>query len=199
LVLSVALAKRRSENATAEEAEMKTSLIRTIRRSFHSVPIALSFISSACSTTGTAVGELKEPAGKQEAVTLTWKSDATDPDRGIISGVLPNGTHFKGRYFEVVHTASTDTYAPAWEGWSPYWAGWRAPWYPEPLEASDWPAFVRIYTGKVIANLTSDDQATRLRCRFSISDPRAGLVGGGSGDCQLSNGEEIENVVVSSS
>jgi hypothetical protein len=176
--------------------KMSTSFIHTQRAGFLTLPILLGCFAAACSTTGTAVGELKEPAGKEEAVTLTWKSDAVAPDRGKISGVLPNGTHYAGRYFEVVHTASTDTYAPAWEGWSPYWSEWRAPWYPEPLEAYDWPAFVRIYTGKVIANLTSDDHATRLRCRFNINDPRAGLVHGGTGDCQLSNGEEIAKVVV---
>jgi hypothetical protein len=183
---------------------MRTAFMQAKRAGGRALAISLSVSAAACSTTGTAVGELEQPGNPQqasahEAVTLVWKSDAADPDRGVISGVLPNGAHFSGRYFEVVRTASTDTYAPAWEGWSPYWSEWHAPWYSEPLETFDWPAFVRIYTGKVIANLVSDDHSTRLRCRFTISDPRAGLARGGSGDCQLSNGESIQDVVVSSS
>jgi hypothetical protein len=175
---------------------MSTSFIHATRRGWQTLSITFGCLAAACSTTGTAVGELKEPGGGQESVTLVWKSDASDPDRGRISGSLPDGTHFAGRYFEVIHTASTDTYAPAWDGWSPYWSEWAAPWSSEHVEAYDWPAFVRVYTGKVIANLSSDDHAKRLRCRFTIQDPRAGLVGGGSGDCQVSTGEEIAQVVV---
>jgi hypothetical protein len=87
-------------------------------------------------------------------------------------------------------------YAPAWLGWRPYWSGWFPGWYRGPIDDLDWPAFVKIYTGRVIANLKSDDDATRLRCRFRIDDPRAGLVRGGHGDCQLSNGQSIDPVIV---
>jgi hypothetical protein len=176
---------------------MNESSMQAMRAGWQGLSFTLSCLAVACSTSGTAVGELKEPGNQQEPVTLVWKSDATDPDRGHISGNLPDGTHYDGRYYDVIQTASTDTYAPAWDGWSPYWSEWEPPWTSEHLEAWDWPAFVRIYTGKVIANLQSDDHAKRLRCRFTIQDPRAGLVGGGSGDCQLSTGEEIAQVVVS--
>jgi hypothetical protein len=147
----------------------------------------------ACSTTGTAVGRLEQPDNKAEAVTFVWKSDAAYPDRGKISGTLPDGSHYSGRYFEVIETAQADVYAPAWEGWKPYWSGWRTGWYAGPGQELDFRGFVGIYTGRVIANMKSDSDATHLRCRFQINDPRAGLVHGGRGDCQLANGQTIDD------
>jgi hypothetical protein len=63
----------------------------------------------------------------------------------------------------------------------------------------DWHGFARIYTGRVIANLKSDDGQSRMRCRFIASDARAGLSAGASGDCELSSGESIEQVVAAPS
>jgi hypothetical protein len=186
------------DHSTKEKQVMKTLLPKVIRPRVLGLPLASMLAMTACSTTGTAVGKLDEPTGKKEAVTLLWKSDATNPDRGQISGTLPDGTHYSGKYFEVIKTAEADVYRPAWEGWTPYWSGWAYRGYIGPARELDWPTFVEIYTGRVIANMTSDDHQTRLRCRFSIDDPRAGLVGGGSGECQLSNGEAIKHVVVAS-
>jgi hypothetical protein len=161
--------------------------------------LAVTLLCSACSTTGTAVGMLEQPTGKGDDVTLVWKSDAANPDRGTISGTLPDGTHYAGRYFEVLKTAQADVYGPAWVGWRPYWSGWRMGWYSGPVRDLDWPGFVTIYTGRVIANLKSDDDASRLRCRFHLDDARAGLAHGGHGECQLSSGQTIDNVIVASS
>ena len=153
------------------------------------VPLAL----SACATTGTAVGELKTPNGPQQAVTMVWRSDATSPDRGRIAGTLADGVHYSGKYFEVVKTVDEGVYGPAWDGWRTYWADWGTGTHYE----YDWSRFVEVYTGRVIANLRSDDGKVRLRCRFTIQKPLEGLTGGGNGDCQLSNGESIKNVVLS--
>lgn len=179
---------------------MKTPVGKLARGALPALAIAA--FCSACSTTGTAVGRLEQPeqpAGKGNAVTFVWRSDAANPERGTISGTLPDGSHYAGRYFEVVKTADADVYGPAWVGWRPYWPGWRMGWYSGPVRDLDWPGFVTIYTGKVIANMKSDDDASRLRCRFRIDDPRAGLVHGGHGDCQLSNGQTIDHVVVAPS
>lgn len=159
--------------------------------------LALPLAFAACATTGTAVGELRQSAGKETPVAFVWKSDAIAPERGKISGTLPDGSHYSGRYFEVVKTAKADLYLPAWAGWRPYWAGWRTPWF-EPVGELDWNGFVEIYTGRVIANMTSDS-GQHLRCRFKIAKPVAGLKGGGSGDCQLESGETIDHVVLASS
>jgi len=153
--------------------------------------------SAACSTSGTAVGDVKEPWGKLEPVKLVWKSDPTDLQTGVISGALPDGTEYSGRCFEVIDTASGADYAVLWEGWPEHWGEW-----PEDgpvVEISDWPTFVKIYTGRVIASLESSDGTKRLRCRFHLDKPREGLVGGGTGECQASNGETVGHVVLTSS
>jgi hypothetical protein len=177
--------------------EELTMMSRMIRNSLAGLGVlaALPFALGACATTGTASGELKEPTGSQEPVTLSWKSDATDPDRGRIAGTLADGVHYSGKYFEVIKTVDEDVYGPAWDGWRPYWPGWGTPTNYE----YGWRRFLEIYTGRVIANLRSDDGKVRLRCRFTIEKPLEGLKGGGSGDCQLSNGESIKNVDLSAS
>ena len=147
-----------------------------------------------CATTGTATGELKNPATKEEEpVALVWKSEADHPERGEISGTLPSGKHYSGHYFEVMDQADLAIYAPAWEGWDVYWAGW--PWQGSAY-IEDWPGFVRIYSGKVIANMHADSGEGWLRCRFNIDEPTEGLVDGGNGECQLSDGETIQHVVL---
>ena len=160
--------------------------------------LVLPLACAGCATTGTAVGELERPATKgEEAVTMVWKSAASDPDRGTISGTLPDGTHYSGQYFEVIKTAEAALYEPAWEGWARYWPGWEAPWPHHKRSDPDWTGFIEIYTGRVIANMKSDDGQVRVRCRFTISEPREGLKGGGNGSCQMSNGDTIDHVTLS--
>jgi hypothetical protein len=147
---------------------------------------------AGCTTTGEVVGQLQEPNAKQEPVVLRWKSAVDNPLSGSISGTLPNDVHYTGKYFEVVQTTPVDIYAPLWDGWSPYWSAWPAPGY-EGLDELDAQGFMKVYTGKVVANLKSDDASQKLRCRFTLDSPRSGLAGGGTGDCQLSNGERISH------
>ena len=154
--------------------------------------LALPLALAACATTGTAVGELSGPGSQAQPVTLVWKSNASSPEQGSISGTLADGAHYSGRYFEVVKTIDEGVYGPAWVGWSPYWSDWG-------LAASygyDWPRFAEIYTGRVIANLKSDQGNGRVRCRFTLQRPEEGLSGGGSGECQLSSGQSIQHVVL---
>jgi hypothetical protein len=144
-----------------------------------------------CSTTGEMVGQLQEPNAKQEPVVLVWQSSVDTPLTGKISGTLPNNVHYAGKYFEVVQTAPVDIYQPLWDGWAPYWSAWPPPGYAD--DSLDAQGFMRVYTGKVVANLHSDDSNQSLRCRFTLESPRRGLAGGGNGDCQLSNGEKISH------
>ena len=51
--------------------------------------------------------------------------------------------------------------------------------------------FVRENSGRVLANLHSDD-GEYMRCRFTLVSPQRGMAGGGEGRCQLSeSGREI--------
>jgi hypothetical protein len=151
-------------------------------------PLAL----ASCGSKGAAVGALTTPSGESEGtVTLVWKSDALAPERGEISGTLPDGTPYKGRYFEVTETAEPDLYAPAWEGWQPYWSEWPMD---GEVDNMDWSQFARTYNGTVIANLVATDGKSRIRCRFIIDTPATGLAGGSNGQCQTSGGESISDV-----
>jgi hypothetical protein len=155
--------------------------------------------SGSCASAGAAVGELETPTGQKQAITLVWKSEALDPTRGRISGTLPDGTHYSGRFFEVIKTMPGEVRGPIWDGWSPFGPEWPTPFNNGPIRGSDWLTFAQAYTGRVVANLTSDDGKQRMRCRFEIIDHLDGPKGGGRGECQLSNGERIDNVVLARS
>jgi hypothetical protein len=54
-------------------------------------------------------------------------------------------------------------------------------------------AFITQYSGKVLAHLRAPS-GEKMRCQFVLKRPEAGLDGGGTGDCQLSTGEDIFGV-----
>ena len=120
-------------------------------------------------------------------VTMYWKSEPGDPTRGTMVGMLPDGTWYAGRYFEVV--ATTATYGYPWVGWGPYWEDWGA-------YGGGWPQLVQIYTGHVIAELRAEDPSKALQCRFVVARPVDGPAGGGVGECRLSDGRMIRDVVL---
>ncbi len=80
-------------------------------------PLALVQFDS--SSTGTATGDVKSPKGQSEHVTRSWKSEADDPPRGVISGDVPAVGHLSERSVEVVKTAPEASHAPACAGWEP--------------------------------------------------------------------------------
>jgi hypothetical protein len=65
------------------------------------------------------------------------------------------------------------------------WTDW--PWGPPG------PDFVTVYSGRVIANLEGPD-GQRVRGRFQLNDPAAGMRGGGQGQCRLSDGSTLDAV-----
>jgi hypothetical protein len=50
--------------------------------------------------------------------------------------------------------------------------------------------FAAFYTGKVVATL-SGGRGHSMRCQLSLNDPEGGLLGGGSGRCQVSDGGSL--------
>jgi hypothetical protein len=149
---------------------------------------------AACVANGNGNGEVKGPnAMPEQSVTLMWKSDGLAPDHGRISGTLADGTHYAGDYIEVTDDAEENQYAFSWEGWQPYWSEWD---WDGRVEAMDWPRFVAMYKGTVIANLKSDDGERWLRCRFIIDTPATGIAGGTNGLCQSSDGETLDYVAL---
>jgi hypothetical protein len=117
--------------------------------------------------------------GTRKPVAFTWQS--TDSVSGDITATFGNGDVFKGHYFQITRDTRVDRLAPLWDGWGrPYartsWRYW---------DRDEERAFIKEYSGRVLANLRSDDGG-HMRCRFTLINPSRGMAGGGEGRCQLS-------------
>lgn len=144
----------------------------------------------ACTTVGSGNGTI-EP--DDVPVTFAW----TSKDGGI-SGIMsatigPSrqssvvGGAFSGPFLQVTSSVCTDSFEPMWSGWGRGWNDWGY-WgmFPEL-------AFSTHYSGKVIANLQGPG-AQRLRCRFHLNTPAAGMGGGGQGEYQFNAGRTVDAV-----
>lgn len=146
-----------------------------------------------CTTTGIATGQLVTTSGQRSPVVFDWRSERGNATKGQISTVLPDGTPFAGRYFEITSTIEQSALAPLWVGWDPYWPSWTAPW--AGYGGSGYTTFSRIYSGRVVATLVGPE-GSRMRCRFTLAEPEDGLAGGGVGDCELQDGSRIEDAIL---
>jgi hypothetical protein len=138
-------------------------------------------VMAACTVTGTGTGRL-EPT--RTPVTLTWQSK-DGGTTGTMAARLPDGRTYTGPFLQVTSTARVDALRPFWVGWPSGWTDW--PWRPPG------PDFVTVYSGRVIANLEGPD-GQRMRCRFQLNAPEAGMGGGGQGQCRLSDGSTLDAV-----
>ena len=137
-------------------------------------------VAAGCTTTGTGFGST---ASGTDPVTFQWKS--SDSVSGDMSATLADGKTYTGQFFQITSETTVDTLGPLWAGWGPRWR--RGGWY-------DWdagPEFVTHYSGRIVANLTSPDNA-HLRCWFQLVHPSEGLAGGGHGECQMPDGQHID-------
>jgi hypothetical protein len=147
----------------------------------------------ACSSEGTGSGELKPtspaPAEKAGPVHFSWKSDGSSVTRGTMSAKVENTGVFQGKYMQITSEAdASDTNAYFSDTWYPGWRGWDG-W------GSGGPEFVTNYSGRVIAVLRSD-KGESMRCRFQLAEPSSGPAGGGIGECELSDGNKVNDVVL---
>lgn len=139
----------------------------------------------ACQTAGTGSGNVR---GTRKPVAFTWES--TDSVTGKITATFGDGEVFRGTYFQITRDTRVDRLDPLWDGWGrPYRRGGRAGWRHWDRDADR--EFIKEYSGRVLANLHSD-QGEHMRCRFNLISPSRGMAGGGEGRCQLSeSGREI--------
>lgn len=166
---------------------MSTPKHRAITSTIVSIAaLASPLLAAGCVTEGVAVGEAESAGRDRGRTTLSWKSDFADPSNGTIAGRMPDGTSYSGRYFQIVKQAVTESSAVDWDGY-PATYGWDG--YGGDTTST-------LYTGQVIANLQSSD-GKRLKCSFTLAKPTDGLAGGGSGSCTTSDGQTINDVVLS--
>jgi hypothetical protein len=132
-----------------------------------------------------AEGHSQEVPFSFEAETATQGEMITTLGRG--------GEHFRGPYVRLEASARGQLVTEIYDGFaSPEWEDWKR----EP--DGDWTAaaksfgdFAEFYTGKVVATLKGSEGHS-MRCRLSLSDPVGGLLRGGSGTCQVSDGGRVD-------
>jgi hypothetical protein len=158
--------------------------------------IPLLALCAACASapqTGIMAGRWT-PKGGVDAQSVPFSWNSHHENHGVIHTTLgKGGEHFNGQFVlvesstsgPVVETIYSDWYAPAWA---------ELDWDTEgnlPGEGVELVGFVHHYTGKVLATLFGNDGRS-MRCQLTLNDPRRGMVGGGIGECQVSDGSAID-------
>jgi hypothetical protein len=141
--------------------------------------LAIILLAAGCTTAGTGIGS--SPSGALSA-SFAWTADS--PRSGTMTAMLSNGAAYRGPFFQVTRETRIDDLSPLWVGWGGRWRwhGWDY-WGPRQT-------YMIEYSGKVLANL--EGPGGRMRCRFTLMRPAAGMAGGGQGRCQLPGGPIID-------
>lgn len=143
--------------------------------------VAVMLLGTGCVSEGIAVGEAESAGRDAGRTTLSWESDLLDRTSGDIAGRMPDGTEYTGRYHQTVFSPNSGVETVDWDG------------NPSQYDSR---ADADVYSREVIARLKSEDGRKELRCSFTLTDPKAGPAGGGSGMCAVSDGERIDGVVL---
>lgn len=136
-----------------------------------------------CTTMGQGSGFIPASKSHDQAVAFNWKSK-NGGQSGTLSATLPNRKVFSGPFFQITSQTEVDDIEPLWNGWDYGWFGWN---YWDPRHEI---GFITRYSGKVVANLVSSS-GDHMRCRFHLGHPYQGMSGGGDGECQLQNQEQL--------
>ncbi len=161
----------------------------------HSIPrwllSVLVMLPIGCMTRGIARGELESEARPVGPVVFSWHSEGTGSTSGTMVAKLPGGQAFEGSYVEPSKEPEGFGMLPADIplGWEFDAAFNRLPCEYGPMDDE----FMGRCTGHLLAALQAGD-GTWLWCDLVLKNPIAGPAGGGSGQCRLSNGEEIRGV-----
>jgi len=139
----------------------------------------LTAIAAGCTTTGTGVGYAVFGGS---LTTFNWKS--SDIVSGTMTATLPDGTTYSGRYFQITPDTSLPGIAPLYDGWNPAW---------EETNSGEGPGddFNANLAHRAVANLTSASGA-HMKCMLQLMYPPNGMYGGGTGKCQLPDGQIID-------
>lgn len=159
-------------------------------------PLLLALLMLACAhgfRSGIMTGHWTPKGGEAERVPLSWESH--ESGHGKIHATLGRGgEHFSGEYVLVhegasavmVHSMYRDWNAPAWGT-----LDWGDEGNYGASEVVDIHGFAHRYSGRVVATLFGDRDHS-MRCKFTLVDPDAGMVGGGVGSCQVSDGGQLD-------
>ena len=161
------------------------------------------FLGCTTPQTGVIAGRWTPPNKTSEPIVIAWESE--NETQGMMALTLgKGGERFTGHYLRISSGTKLETVQPIVADWGPLWSGYdwgetMDPWWWGPaggmpmtgyMNAAYYPVFVREYTGKVVATLFGNEGPS-MRCRFTLTRPQEGLMGGGVGACQSSQGSKI--------
>lgn len=125
--------------------------------------------------------------GTSQEVPFSYESQSDT--HGVMYATLgKGGEHFRGSYVRVEKSTKGHLVTAVYDGWSsPEWQVWEhdpdGEWT---ATATSYGDFAHFYSGKVVATLTGSEHHL-MRCHFTLKAPEAGLLGGGEGECQISD------------
>jgi hypothetical protein len=154
---------------------------------------------------GMLTGDWSKP-GKEgtEVIKLSYASN--ENVGGTINVTLgADGEHFRGEFVRISKESQgkpiagrvVSAWGTVWDDYSPSKA--EDPWLQNRAASSrsgeagpGWDFYLRThYSGRVIAFLSGNRDHT-MRCRMELLNPAEGITGGGSGECQVSEGSTIK-------
>ena len=141
------------------------------------LPILIA-VAAGCTTTGTGVSYT---ATGRSPTTFSWKS--SDIVSGTMTSTLPDGKTYSGRYFQITPDTSLPGIASLYDGWNPAWEETNS-------GEGPWKDFNANLVHRAVANLTSES-GSHMKCMFRLVYPPSGMYGGGTGKCQLPDGQII--------
>lgn len=142
---------------------------------------------------GELEGRLRRSDGKAETVVMRFHRAQLGQGR-IRMRLGPEGERYVGEYIRIDPRTKVATVRRFYVGWAatqfddlstgPLGRSWVRETYSVEI-------FRDRLKDEVVATL-SGDQGGRMRCRFELDSPSAGLAGGASGACQTDQGEVVE-------
>ena len=170
---------------------MDTLHSRTVRRAFTRklgllAAAAAGITLIGCTSMGADSGAAS-PGGTLVSFSWTSKDGGTT---GTMTANLKDGAAYSGPFVQMTSTVRVELLEPIWRGWRRGWNDWG---YWGRGSAFADTAFATQYSGKVVANLQGPSDQ-RMRCRFHLNSPQAGMGGGGQGECQLGSGTTVDAV-----
>ena len=140
--------------------------------------IALGTLAAGCATSGSMTGQISDPGVSSQSVTLSYVTDRSG-ESGYLSLTLPGGESFNGPFARIGSAAAV---APGLDidysvvDWG---------------EGADTWTFGPTDSDKVVA-LLQGSRGGKIRCRFTLLYPAGGMRSGGTGECQVNTGEQID-------
>lgn len=130
----------------------------------------------------------KKSGESPQKVMIAWHSESSLT--GSMTFTLgPGGQRYVGPYLLLEKTVAHMATQPFYDAWdSASFRGWGAggidPWFEPGWGMSVW---VNHYDGRVVSTLQGN-RGGSARCHFTLKQTNLGVAGGGTGQCQVSDG-----------